>query len=79
MHAVFHVYDPATTAKHWGSIFGLPVIESEDVSFSHKIDDKSFAFVKGEYVFIYIMFNIDGNVILVCQHVPYFSFVLIRL
>lgn len=43
VHAIFHVSDPATTAKHWGSIsiYGVPVIESEDASFSLKIDDKS--------------------------------------
>lgn len=46
--AVFQVSDPAATASHWGTIFGLPVVESEDDIFSLKIGDKSFNFVRGE-------------------------------
>lgn len=61
VRAVFHVSDPAATAKHWGSIFGLPVIESEDDSFSLKIDDKSFAFVQGdENQFKQVIFETDS-------------------
>ncbi|MEK4347255.1 VOC family protein [Paenibacillus sp. FSL P4-0184] len=61
VRAVFHVSDPAATAKHWGSIFGLPVAESEDGTFKLAIGDKSFAFVQGdENQFKQVIFETDS-------------------
>lgn len=47
VRSVFHVSDPAATAKHWGSIFGLPVAESGDGTFKLAIGDKSLLSCKG--------------------------------
>ncbi|WP_440960216.1 VOC family protein [Paenibacillus nitricinens] len=64
VRAVFHVSDPAATAKHWGTLFGLPVTESEDDSFSLKIDDKWLAFVQGnDNQFKQVVFETDSLVL----------------
>ncbi|MHA0856734.1 VOC family protein [Paenibacillus sp. CMAA1364] len=59
--AVFKVSDPAATAKHWGTIFEMPVAESEDDRFCLKIGDKSFDFVQGdENQFKQVIFETDS-------------------
>jgi hypothetical protein len=64
VRAVFHVSDPEATANHWGTIFGLPFIESEDASFSLKIGDKSFVFEQGdENQFKQVVFETDSIVL----------------
>lgn len=61
VRAVFHVSDPAATANHWGTIFGLPVQASEHNGFSLTIGDKSFAFVQGnENQFKQVVFETDS-------------------
>ena len=62
--AVFQVSDPAATAKHWGSLFGLPVAKLENDGFSLKIGDKSFTFVQGdENQFKQVIFETDSNLL----------------
>ncbi|WP_141430780.1 VOC family protein [Bacillus sp. 03113] len=46
--AVFHVSDPAAVAEHWGKLFGLSVVDSDDTSATLGIGDKTFTFVKGD-------------------------------
>jgi hypothetical protein len=64
VRAVFHVSDPAVTANHWGTLFGLSVVESEDDTISLTIGDKSFAFVQGdENQFKQVVFETDSVVL----------------
>ncbi|QWU17216.1 Glyoxalase-like domain-containing protein [Paenibacillus sophorae] len=59
--AVFHVSDPAAAAEHWGKLFGLTVLESEDKPVTLKIGDKFFDFVKGdENQFKQVIFETDS-------------------
>jgi hypothetical protein len=61
VRAVFHVSDPAATANHWGTLFGLSVVESEEGTISLAIGDKSFAFVQGdENQFKQVVFETDS-------------------